>query len=194
MKWFYLGFFKILTNFSPHILTFSLRFITISSLDYTKFFLINIYCFCFSVMIINLFKIELFDFQPNLNHRQILMTNWLNSDRRTQHRSAWAQPKISIVKTQGCIPIYNHDSGNKSSTKCLPWSSWCAIKPYHIINCNETLEKSSTSILKINSDISPQNLKNSPQNPKPIELKITNHNSKRPRPHGIISSVNVSKA
>ena len=47
--------FKILTNCSPHILTFSLWFITISALEYIKFLILS-YCICFSAMTINLLK------------------------------------------------------------------------------------------------------------------------------------------
>ena len=56
LKWYNWDFFKLLTSCLPHILTFQLGFIMISSLDYLKFLFINVYRFLFSVMIINLFK------------------------------------------------------------------------------------------------------------------------------------------
>ena len=53
-KWYNLGFSKILTNCSHHILTFSLRFLMICLLEYIKFIFILSYRFCFSIMTMNL--------------------------------------------------------------------------------------------------------------------------------------------
>ena len=96
----------------------------------------------------NVFQIfELFDFQADLNHRQILMTKRLNSNRQTQHRSAWSWPRNITSKTGWKLLPSSTSSWNSFcdllnrsqvfSISCLtsPISSnKCTILYYHIQN------------------------------------------------------------
>ena len=90
LKWYDLDFIEILTSCLPHILTFSLRFITIHCDFFIKLYEILLHKYlsllllCYDNTSFQIF--ELFEFQANLNHQRILMTNRLNCDRRTHHR------------------------------------------------------------------------------------------------------------